>query len=100
MLRGKVDPPGCWLDASAVLVRQYLAFCFDSATKTGQLTDLPRSGKQLVEDMARADGHIPRMMQWVTQNEAELRARFLKRLQINVQPDTRDPIISETSSEL
>ncbi|HRX82432.1 MAG TPA: hypothetical protein P5307_25375 [Pirellulaceae bacterium] len=23
MLRGKVDPPGCWLDASAVLVRQY-----------------------------------------------------------------------------
>ncbi|PYP82904.1 MAG: helicase [Blastocatellia bacterium AA13] len=100
MLRGKVDPPGCWLDASAVLVRQYLAFCFDSATKTGQLTDLPRSGKQLVEDMARADGHIPRMMQWVTQNEAELRARFLKRFQINVQPDTRDRFISETASEL
>ena len=38
MLRGKVDPPGCWLDASAVLVRQYLAYCFDSATKRGELS--------------------------------------------------------------
>lgn len=100
MLRGKVDPPGCWLDASAVLVRQYLAYCFDSATKSGQLSDLPRSGKQLVEDMARADGQIPRMMEWVTKNEMELRSRFLKRFQANVQPDTRERFVVETSSEL
>ena len=42
MLKGRVDPPGCWLDASAVLVRQYLAYCFDSATKVGELVELPR----------------------------------------------------------
>jgi ATP-dependent helicase YprA (DUF1998 family) len=33
MLAGKIEPPGCWLDASAMLVRQYLAYCFDSAVK-------------------------------------------------------------------
>ena len=72
MLRGKVDPPGCWLDASAVLVRQYLAFCFDSATKKGELVDLPGTAKNLVEDLARPEGHVPRMMRWVTNNETEL----------------------------
>jgi DEAD/DEAH box helicase domain-containing protein len=100
MLRGKVDPPGCWLDASAVLVRQYLAYGFDSATSKGELVELPKSGKQLVEDMAKPEGQIPRMLQWMTKNEADLRGRFLKRLHSDVQPDTRDRFISETASEL
>ena len=100
MLRGKVDPPGCWLDASAVLVRQYLAFGFDSATKTGELVELPKSGRQLVEDMAASDGHIPKLMQWITKNETHLRGQFLRRFHANVQPDTRDRFTTETSSEL
>jgi DEAD/DEAH box helicase domain-containing protein len=100
MLRGKVDPPGCWLDASAVLVRQYLAYCFDSATKAGELTELPKTGRQLVEDMVRPEGHIPRMLQWVTKNETELRGRFLKRFQDRVQEDTRKRFIADTDSDL
>lgn len=101
MLKGKVDPPGCWLDASAVLVRQYLAYCFDSATRSGKLMELPRNGNQLVEDMNNANGHIPAMMGWVTQNEGELRSRFLKRFQENiVQSDTRERFLSETGSDL
>ena len=100
MLRGKVDPPGCWLDASAVLVRQYLAYCFDSATKAGELTELPKTGRQLVEDMAKPDGHIPRLMQWVTKNETELRGLFLKRFQDRVREDTRERFISDTDSDL
>jgi DEAD/DEAH box helicase domain-containing protein len=76
MLRGKVDPPGCWLDASAVLVRQYLAFCFDSATKAGELAELPRSGRRLVEDMNNQDGHIPRMMQWVLRMKSSCAENF------------------------
>ena len=101
MLRGKVDPPGCWLDAAAVLVRQYLAYCFDSATKEGELTEMPRTGRQLVEDMARPEGHIPRMMEWVTKNEVELRGNFLKRFRLeDVQPDTRSRFTSDTGSDL
>lgn len=100
MLRGKVDPPGCWLDASAVLVRQFLAFCFDAATQVGVLTELPRSGRQFVEDMQQPDGHLPRMMAWVTTNETALRSQFLKRLQADVQPDTRARFSSETAADL
>ena len=62
MLKRQVDPPGCWLDASAVLVRQYLAYCFDSATQAGRADrDCRATGKQLVSDMARPHGHIPDM---------------------------------------
>ena len=100
MLRGKVDPPGCWLDASAVLVRQYLAYGFDSATKIGELTELPKSGKQLVEDMAKPEGNIPKMLQWITKNEADLRGLFLKRFHSDVQADTRERFVTETSSDL
>ena len=100
MLRGKVDPPGCWLDASAVLVRQFLAYCFDSATRVGELVDLPRSGRQLTEDMSRPDGHIPRLMAWVTTQEDALRSQFLRRFRADIQPDTRQRFISETSAAL
>ncbi len=89
MLRGRVDPPGCWLDASAVLVRQYLAFCFDQAAGRGELKALPRSGRQLIEDLEHKDGHLPRLLAWATQNEAELHGRFLKRFEHHILDDTR-----------
>jgi len=100
ILKGRVDPPGCWLDASAVLVRQYLAFCFDTAVKAKILTELPRSGRQLVEDIDRTDGNIPRMLEWVTKNETELRSRFLNRFQIDILPDTRQRFEADTSTEV
>ena len=99
MLRGKVDPPGCWLDASAVLVRQYLAFCIDSATHEGKLTELPSTGAKLVADLENPEGHIPRMMVWVTHSEQDLRRRFLARFKGNVQADTRARFTAETDSD-
>ena len=35
MITGQVDPPGIFLDASAVLERQFVAFCFDNWVRTG-----------------------------------------------------------------
>jgi DEAD/DEAH box helicase domain-containing protein len=35
MIAGKVNPPGCFLNASAVLERQLTAFCFDRWIETG-----------------------------------------------------------------
>ena len=35
MISGKVDPPGVFLNASAVLERQFVAFCFDNWVKSG-----------------------------------------------------------------
>ena len=100
MLKGKIDPPGCWLDASAVLVRQYLGYCFDSATKAGKLPEIPRSGKQLVEDMKSKDGLIPRMMSWVLENENEMQNQFLKRFKDDLRPDTKERFFEDTNTEI
>jgi DEAD/DEAH box helicase domain-containing protein len=101
MLNGKVEPPGCWLDASAVLVRQYLGYCFDSASGAKILSGLPKTGKQLVDDLGSSHGFISTMMDWVTKNETDLTSRFLKRFNsIVVQKDTRERFLAETVTEL
>lgn len=100
MLKGKVDPPGCWLDASAVLVRQYLGYCFDSATREEKLKEIPTSCGQLVEDLNNADGHIPTAMAWVTANEVELQNSFLKRYRLTVQEDTRERFLKDADTQL
>lgn len=35
MINGQVNPPGVFLDASAVLERQFVAFCFDNWVRSG-----------------------------------------------------------------
>ena len=35
MLAGAIEPPGCFLSASAVLERQFTAFSFDNWVQTG-----------------------------------------------------------------
>ncbi len=100
MLKGRVDPPGCWLDASAVLVRQYLGYCFDRAVKAGELQVLPRNGKQLIEDLNQPHGHLPRMMEWVTRQETELRNQFLSRFEDALRADTRERFGEETQTDL
>lgn len=100
MLKGKVEPPGCWLDASAVLARQYLGYCFDAGTRDGRLVEIPGSAAQLVEDLKNPDGHILSLMTWVTKNEAELQDRFLKRFIPPVKADTKARFLQETDTQL
>jgi len=100
MLRGKVDPPGCWLDASAVLVRQYYAFCLDSATKTKRLKHLPKSAKDLVDDLAKPDGEFRSTFAWIGLNEAGLRGDFLARFTGRVEEDTRVRFLGDSRAEL
>jgi DEAD/DEAH box helicase domain-containing protein len=104
MLRGKVDPPGCWVDASAVLVRQYLAYCFDCAVKIGKLVELPANGVKFVQDMNKnkehKKGHIPHMMSWVGENEENLQQNFLARFADVVREDTKIRFCSETKTAL
>ena len=100
MLKGRVDPPGCWLDASAVLVRQYLAFCFDTGTREGRLTEIPRTGPQLVEDMKNPDGRIPTLTAWIAKNERVLQDRFIRHFLPPVQDDTRERFLAETDTQV
>jgi DEAD/DEAH box helicase domain-containing protein len=100
MLRGKVDPPGCWVDASAVLVRQYLAYCLDCAVKTGELVELPATGIKFVQDMDNPKGHLPRMLVWVGENQETLQQSFLERFVDVVREDTKQRFRSETLTTL
>ena len=102
LLNGDVEPPGCWLDATAVIVRQYLAFCFDQAVRKGVLVDLPGTGKQLIDEvLINHAGHIPGLIEWMTANEADLQQRFLARFAHDfvVGSDTPDEFMRETRSE-
>jgi DEAD/DEAH box helicase domain-containing protein len=100
LLAGDIEPPGVWLDASAVLVRQYLAFVFDQAVRVGQLTDLPGSGRQLVQQVLDVGaGDVPDLLAWMTSNEADLQTRFLQRFTNDVLPDTIARFHSEAASE-
>ena len=82
------------------MVRQYLAYGFDQANKADILTSLPRSGKQLVDDMGRSDGVLPMTLNWMATNETQLRTDFLKRLAYDVQDDTRARFMNATGADL
>lgn len=100
LIAGAVEPPGCWLDASAVLVRQYLAFCFDEAVREKVLADLPTTGKQLIDEIIQnKSGHIPGLLHWMLDNEQSLQQRFLNRFSHNTKDDTRQRFLTETKTE-
>ena len=100
LLCADVEPPGCWLDACAVLVRQYLAFCFDQGVRHGVLLDLPATGKQLVDEMIiNKAGNIPTLLDWVLSEENQLQADFLNRFLNDVRDDTRERFREESKME-
>lgn len=100
LLAGEIEPPGCWLDASAVLVRQYLAFCFDQAVREGVLTDLPGTGKQLVDEVIQnRAGHIPGLLAWMLEHEVALQQRFMARFVQDAREDTRERFLGESRTE-
>ena len=55
MLAGHVDSPGIFLDASAVLERQFTAFCFDRWISSGGLVNIPRKLGQVLNNLSPYD---------------------------------------------
>ncbi|WP_395752920.1 DEAD/DEAH box helicase [Prosthecobacter sp.] len=100
MLKGEVEPPGCWLDAAAVLARQYFAYCFDCAVKTHVLAHLPGTARQFGDDLFSTTGQIPKFFDWMSLNEASLRAAFMQRFHTNVQSDTRERFLEDSKVEV
>lgn len=100
MLKGEVEPPGCWLDAAAVLTRQYFAYCFDCAVKTRVLEHLPGTARQFGENLFSAEGQIPKFFDWISTNEASLQTFFLRRFYTTVQNDTRERFLEDSRVEV
>jgi DEAD/DEAH box helicase domain-containing protein len=83
MLQGQVNPPGCYLDAAAILRRQLLAYSLDRWGAGGlDPLALPRRLKPVLDGVEKAlSGAIPQefpytWLGWVEAHQAELLARF------------------------
>lgn len=97
MLQGQVNPPGCYLDAAAILRRQLLAYSLDRWVAGGlDPLALPRQLKPVLDGVEKAyGGTIPRLfpytwLEWVQAHQIDLLERFLGLFGEEVQPATRD----------
>lgn len=85
MLQGQVSPPGCYLDAAAILRRQLLAYTLDRWVTSGlDLQALPRKLKPVldaIEQSGKGDGAKEAFpytwLSWVEAQQRELLERFL-----------------------
>ena len=56
MIAGRMEPPGCFLNAPAVLERQFTAFCFDRWIETGVAGNaLPNRLGQVLSNLSKQD---------------------------------------------
>ncbi|HDZ24841.1 MAG TPA: DEAD/DEAH box helicase, partial [Desulfobacteraceae bacterium] len=81
MIAGRVEPPGVFLDASAVLERQLTAFCFDRWVESGiperALPDLIGKVLNNLEPINKAK--FPHnFVQFIENNRTDLLDRFMK----------------------
>ncbi len=60
MLAGHIDSPGIFLDASAILERQFTAFCFDKWIATDSSASLPRQLGQVLNNLGSPGQKIDR----------------------------------------
>ncbi|MCB0323267.1 MAG: DEAD/DEAH box helicase [Bdellovibrionales bacterium] len=96
LLKGKIDTPGCWLDASAVLLRQYFGYCFDQAVRRAALDDFPRGAVTLVEDERKPTGIFRQFINWIEEHEEELQTDFLTRFSREIRDNTRARFLEES----
>ena len=79
MLAGHIDSPGIFIDASAVLERQFTAFCFDSWVMTDTTVALPRLLGQVLSNLKQGDQKkFPySFIHYIEMNQADLFEVFI-----------------------
>ncbi len=93
MIAGHVEPPGVYLDASAVLERQLTAFCFDRWAASGVGDDaLPHRMREVYTRLEPVDpSHFPHSLgRYVEDHQAELLQDFAALFKGSLHDDTRD----------
>ena len=81
MMAGRVEPPGVFLNASAVIERQLTAFCLDSWVATGiDGSAIPDRIRVVLDNVEKADlKRFPyNFTDFAKKNAEELRERFLE----------------------
>ncbi|MBF0213301.1 MAG: DEAD/DEAH box helicase [Magnetococcales bacterium] len=95
MLAGQVDPPGVFLNASAVLERQFTAFCFDRWVASGISENA--FPKKLGTVLASLENVIPtrfpyNLMRFIENHSTELLEGFLKLFAGSLDTESADHI--------
>jgi DEAD/DEAH box helicase domain-containing protein len=105
MLQGQVNPPGCYLDAAAILRRQLLAYSLDRWVASGlDHLALPRKLKPVLDGVeAATTGAIPEAfpftwISWVQAHQGDVVERFCalfgEELQAASRSDLRDFLLT------
>ena len=63
MIQGVVETPGCFLDASAVLERQFTAYCFDRWVETGN-SAIPQRMQAVLDAVDRGESSAKDSFPW------------------------------------
>jgi len=96
MLEGLVEPPGCFLNASAVLERQFTAFVFDRWVESGiaadQLPEEMRPVLDAIEANRIQDGFPANLLSFFEKRKGELEDAFLRLFGAEVADYTRERI--------
>lgn len=95
MISGSVEPPAVFLNASAVLERQFMAFCFDCWVKNGaQETAVPSEIKGIlsrVDKETKSEKEFPfNLLLYMHSNMARLERRFIGMFGEKLEQDTKD----------
>lgn len=99
MLQGQVNPPGCYLDAAAILRRQLLAYSLDRWVASGiDQQALPPKLKPVLDGVEKAStGSIPQefpytWLGWVHAQQVDLLERFCALFGEELQPASVDDL--------
>ncbi|TGG96239.1 MAG: DEAD/DEAH box helicase [Aphanocapsa feldmannii 277cV] len=94
MLQGQVSPPGCYLDAAAILKRQLIAYSLDRWVQSGIAAQaLPKQLKPVLDAVETAcrqgvpDAFPYTWLRWCRVHQGELLGRFLDLF--DLEPDGR-----------
>ncbi|MCB1144024.1 MAG: DEAD/DEAH box helicase [Leptospiraceae bacterium] len=77
LLRGKINSPGIWLNAPAVLKRQYFGYCMDRATKEKIWVEMVGTLGSLNKEIQDRNSSIHKFIQWQKENHSLLLKDFL-----------------------
>ncbi|MCP9820013.1 DEAD/DEAH box helicase [Synechococcus sp. Cruz-9H2] len=100
MLQGLVSPPGCYLDAAAILKRQLLAYTIDRWVQSGIAAEaLPRKLKPVLDAVEQAgkEAVIPEAfpytwLRWCSTEQTALLDRFLGLFDEQLQEHSRQEL--------
>ena len=100
MIAGGVSPPGVFLGASAVLERQFAAFCLDCFARDGVAPgDLPDRASAALSSLDRESGFPHSFLGYVDRNRTELLDRFFALFGREISDDVKGHIERFASSQ-